>query len=400
MNIKTLRHTTAKIALALMLACPWVASCSSDSPAAPYAGTRSLCFAVDNISIGSRVSHDGYKSAFEEGDKIGCVIIDTKKAGDDRYMANTCWEYNNDGFLILRKVFDANNALQNLTDNTIITPDAVKAAEGEEWIKLANDEAAYKMLFYYPYTGFDEIKEELQSATDASEISYPNVITDNLGDKNLDFISKNYLALPVGKTNSPSWVEPLSLAWTCYPTFVNINQSVKAGFNRSEFMYATSTPTNTSGTINLKFSKKMAEFEVDCDVELSGVFFQNATNGVVRGRAFDFSSDKFTTIEYSYEWNAPIFRKEANVITKEKFIPHYHNGKYRLILPAQDAFACQLNFTIEGNQYSIALEQNITELKENHLYIIHINKAGECTIKINDWQDDGSGVIVDKDETN
>ena len=67
---------------------------------------------------------------------------------------------------------------------------------------------------------------------------------------------------------------------------------------------------------------------------------------------------------------------------------------------SQDNFDCDLCFNIGENAYNIALEQNITELKENHLYIIHINKAGECTIKINDWQDDGSGVIVDKDETN
>lgn len=395
-----MNHIAVSIALAIALIAPWLVSCSDQSADTPdpAAGSLSLRFAVDPISTGSRVSHDGYKSTFEPGDKIGCIIIDTKKAGDDQYMANTCWSYNNDGFLILEKVFDSSNVQQNAGSNTIITPDADKVDEGNEWVKLIDGNADYKLLFYYPYTGIAEIKEELQTATDPSDISYPNVIKGDLNTDN-NFVSQNYIIFPVGKTDV-LWGSDLSLRWSCYPAFVNIDQSDKAKFNRSEFMYETSTPSNSSGTVSLKFKKKTADIEVDSDIELSDVYFQNAANGLIRGRAFDFSSDAFIPIEYVQQWETPIFRRETNVMIKDKFMPYHDNGKYRIILPAQDNFDCDLCFNIGENAYTIALEQNITELKENHLYIIHINKAGECTIKINDWQDDGSGVIVDKDETN
>ena len=138
MNIKNMNHIAVSIALAIALIAPWLVSCSDQSADTPdpAAGSLSLRFAVDPISTGSRVSHDGYKSSFEPGDKIGCIIIDTKKAGDDQYMANTCWSYNNDGFLILEKVFDSSNVQQDAGSNTIITPDADKVDEGNEWVKL------------------------------------------------------------------------------------------------------------------------------------------------------------------------------------------------------------------------------------------------------------------------
>ena len=44
-------------------------------------------------------------------------------------------------------------------------------------------------------------------------------------------------------------------------------------------MYETSTPSNSSGTVSLKFKKKTADIEVDSDIELSDVYFQNAANG-------------------------------------------------------------------------------------------------------------------------
>lgn len=400
MNINSLTHIAGRLITALVLIAPWLASCSEQSADTPdpAVGTRSLRFAVDPISIGSRVSHDGYKSTFETGDKIGCVIIDTKKAGDDQYVANACWSYNNDGFLVLEKVLDSSNTTQDLNSNTIITPDTAKSDEGKEWVKLIDENADYKLLFYYPYTGLAEIKEELQTATDASDISYPNVITGNLNTDD-SFVSQNYIVLPIGKTDV-LWGSTISLSWKCYPTFVNVNQSAKSNFNRSEFMHVTVSPRNNSGTVNLKFKKEIAEIEVDSDVELSDVYFCNVKDGIIRGRAYNFTADTFIPIEYVQQWEMPIFRRKTTAICKDKFMPYLDNGKYRIILPAQDNFDCDLCFSIGEKAYSIALEQNITELKENHLYIIHINKAGECTIRINDWQDDGNGVIVDKDETN
>lgn len=78
--------------------------------------------------------------------------------------------------------------------------------------------------------------------------------------------------------------------------------------------------------------------------------------------------------------------------TTDHIRPYYTQSSdskhdYRVMLPAQKDFQCNLYFQLpnETEYHTLILNEQLTELKEGGLYVIHINRQGESTLEIVDW---------------
>jgi len=446
MNINGGCAMLIKYMCAAVLLCTLTFSCTDEVPApADSAGGESgqgtLRFSIGQ-SGNSRLGYDGeYSTVFSDGDAVGCVIAQKDASGNYTYKNNTLWHYR-DGVLVLdslmlyKKVKIVHNQWWTEEkemwvncplsdpDNKLIKRTNADSEDG--LLTLLDTSMDYAFFFYYPYVTDDVVKRNISAAVGKwnsdtefyRSLDYPNWATNaTLTFQNNDWGGTNTLSTQstsptdeyfrryifvgsIGATYSNGdWQTPVVYAWTACPCFVNRTQTSARQIGNSDFLWvAYTTDQKGKGNINaatatytvgLTFKKKTAVIEVDCDAPLSDVEFVSST-GVITGTFINLQ----TGVRSPYETTTDYETKKKNCINTGTMLPYVlPDGRYRLILPPQDKFDCDLNFTLNGTTYTVALEDNIDALQEGKIYIIHINRAGKCTLEINDWKQGYSGML-------
>ncbi len=446
MNIKA--GGCAKLMMNLCVAalmCVLACSCSDDVPTPAGAGGDDAQGAL-RFSIGpggnSRLAYDGeYSTIFSEGEAVGCVIAQKDASGNYSYKTNTLWHYRNgvlvlDSLMLYKKVkIEHNqwwieekemwvNCAETDPDNKLIKRTNVGAEDG--LLTLLDTSMDYAFFFYYPYVTDDIVKRNISESVSKwtsdkefyRSLDYPNwatnaTLTFNSNDwggtatlsaqsnnQTIEYLKRYLFVGSIGATYSNGdWQTPPVYAWTAVPSFVNRTQTSAKQIGNSDFLWVAYTADqrgkgniNTATatyTVGLTFKKKTAVIEVDCDAPLSDVEFVSST-GVLTGTCINLQ----TGVRVPYEPGSDYYAKRQNITTTGVMLPHrLADGRYRLIFTPQETFDCDLKFTLDGTQYTVALEENIDALQEGKIYIIHINRAGKCTLVINDWKQGYSGML-------
>lgn len=238
--------------------------------------------------------------------------------------------------------------------------------------------------------------------------------------------------------------------WTAFPCFASIAQGSNEQLNNSNFMWVryvmdqkddsksiTKEDETTHYTVCLEFRKKMAAIDlviedeeismVDGDLyyrnipETKSVNWGNANdkceNFFIIGKRIDLSTGLFTdypqcrnkTIQgpypeaeyaavmashvcdaYEYTYNT----KKKNSYNRVHPCP-LGDGVFRMVLPPQTSFKCELHFIKADNEYKIDLYSKIPILKENTLYTIRLRSTDEWDVIIRDWEK-GSGMLIEE----
>jgi hypothetical protein len=132
--------------------------------------------------------------------------------------------------------------------------------------------------------------------------------------------------------------------------------------------------------------------EIQSDTELTDLVLK--AEDTYQGIKFDLSTGEQSKYEYSDSWDATSVQKYSKSTGDYK--PYtYAENRHRLLLAPQEKPTLTLHFQLNDTEYDVALSSKLTELKANHIYIIKINKSGECTLNINDWQEGGNQLITD-----
>ena len=372
-------------------------------PVTPPTGQgQGLCFAVKQAD--TKMSYNNVRSDFEAGDTIGCVIT-----VNDTYQANSAWHYNAaNGMLILDYIWGTKQdqwgnpgytltrvSHNDNTNNTLISRD--NDPEGTTGFISLLREGTYNFYFYYPYVASDLLREDVADANNSYKaLAYPNILTTNFT-SSTDVYTQCYVtgeAMQNGQVGA-TWSQTFTTyTWTSYPCFANHTQANKAQINNSDFLWVSSTGITSASnqTVNLVFQKKMATIEVVSDTPLTDVYFQaQEDESLRRGKKIDLSTGDMTDHETSDAWDATPGEREPYFAAGEQILPYNNSADgtdYRLVLPAQDAFLCNLHFTLNGTAHTIDLSANIGSLAEGTLYIIHINRRGETTLEIVDWENE------------
>lgn len=242
--------------------------------------------------------------------------------------------------------------------------------------------------------------------------------------------------------------------WTAFPCFASIAQGSKEQLNNSNFMWVryvtdqkeagkpiTKEDETTHYTVGLEFRKKMAAIDlviedpkistVDGDLYYRNIPEPKSVNWsddanvsesfFIIGKRIDLSTGQFTDYPaYRAEWKyrdqdkfheAEYAAARASHVcdayeykngnTKSASYNRIHpcplgEGVYRMILPPQTSFKCELHFfTKEGKGYTIDLYSKIPVLKENTLYTIRLRSTDEWDVIIRDWEK-GSGMLIEE----
>lgn len=241
--------------------------------------------------------------------------------------------------------------------------------------------------------------------------------------------------------------------WTEYPCFASVAQGSSAQLDNSNFMWTryivdqndgespiTKENDKTHYTVKLEFRKKMAAIDLVIDnsdmikiikdnpsclyyrnIPEEGNYKDNGTyeNYFIIGKRIDLSTGVLSDYPHWYrsDWGQPssvnpveyqsmytshvsdIYEDRNNGATYNRVRPcPMGNGVYRVILPPQESFKCELHFPDKnGNDRTINLYQKIPVLKENTLYTIRLQSVNEWEIIINDWQK-GQGMLIEEDK--
>ena len=419
MNIKQL-HILAF--WAVLSACCFSA-CSEEEWAGGTPGGESagLRFAVAPMGAATKVSYEGVTSQFDEGETIGCIIATKDLTADENtpyaYAANSRWTYTG-GYLVLEEVYtwgswDNNTHSRAKTVQTGLIS-ATNPDSNDAFLTIQDANKRYAFYFYYPYIDESILYQDFTDATaqygnDSSTpffrlIEYPNCNTSTTiptEDANTA-INKCMLMSAVDATEN--YYDGLRrYSWQTYPCFVNHTQSTKAQTNHSDFLWVKHEGITqaSSQRVNLVFEKKTATIEVESDTPLSSIYFQpQGAQQMYRGRQINLQTGRLTN--YSTSWQ--LQQTNFYFTESERLLPYDNsNGaktNFRLSLPYQEEFLCNLCFTLnngtEDKAYTIDLSNNIPSLQEGYLYIIHISQSGETTFDIVDWED-GNLEILDPD---
>ena len=377
------------------------------SPSTEPAGLR---FAVTPMGATTRVSYDGVESMFDEGETIGCIIATRDANAADgtayTYAANSRWTYKG-GYLVLDAVFTCNwewnNGWMEKPNTNLITETNPDADDG--FLTIEDATKHYAFYFYYPYIGISTLSNDYNQAVSSYQENasvpfyqlpqYPNcdVTTTTAPTGDATSYKDNYLMSAAGRNEDSNGMR--MYLWTAYPSFVNHTQTSKAQINNSDFLWVSreDITSTSSQRVNLQFQKKTATIEVDSDAPLSNIYFQaQGEEQLFRGRQINLQTGGFTNYEF-VAWGTPQ-QKNLYITSTEQLLPYDNSPaespgtNYRIVLPYQPTFACNLCFTLEGKSYTIDLSTNIPSLEKGHLYTIHINQAGETTFDIVDWEND------------
>jgi len=242
--------------------------------------------------------------------------------------------------------------------------------------------------------------------------------------------------------------------WMQFPCFVSIAQGSVDQLNNSNFMWVsyvmdqkdssrpvTKEDPETHYTVNLQFRKKMAAIDLVIDnAEIStadgDIYYRNIpeeenhindgtySNYILVGRKLDLSTGlfsdypqiflnddgnwKFAQSGYSNKTEWPCIRAshlcdayEDNSDYKggyNKIRPcPLGGGVYRVILPPQSDFRCELHVKKNGVEHAINLYKRLPQLNENTLYTIRLIDTNQWTVVINDWTD-GDRMLIQEDK--
>lgn len=400
MNTKYLATRIASCLLGLLC----LAGCTEQElPVTPPTGQgQGLCFAVKQTD--TKMSYDNVRSDFEDNEAVGCIITI-----DGTYTANSKWHYCRETGMLIFDFYWGNKRIEwsyvwsqidsDDTENNLIARSG-NDPESDGFIQL-KQEGTYNFYFYYPYVASDLLGEDVADANNSYKaLAYPNILTTNFT-SSTDVYTQCYVtgeAMQNGQVGA-TWSQTFTTyTWTSYPCFANHTQANKAQINNSDFLWVSSTGITSASnqTVNLVFRKKMATIEVVSDTPLTDVYFQaQEDESLRRGKKIDLSTGDMTDHETSDAWDATPGEREPYFAAGEQILPYNNSAgagadgtNYRLVLPAQDAFPCDLHFTLNGNAHTIDLSDNISNLSEGTLYIIHINRRGETTLEIVDWENE------------
>ena len=378
------------------------------SPSAESAGLR---FAVTPMGATTRVSYDGVGSMFDEGETIGCIIATRDANAADgtayTYAANSRWTYKG-GYLVLEKVYtngswDNNSHTRGENELTNLIAET-NPGDDDGFLTIQDGNKEYAFYFYYPYiddTAIYQDAEEAAAQYTADNntpfyrlISYPNCNTSTTAPTIISTNEiKTWILMSTVHSSEDIWNGTGQYSWITYPCFVNHTQTNKAQMNHSDFLWVSreGITSASSQRVNLQFQKKTATIEVDSDVPLSDIYFQaQGEQQLFRGRQINLQTGEFT--DYTSSWqvqnNNFQFKQSEQLLPYDNSPAESPDTNYRIVLPYQPTFACNLCFTLEDNPYTIDLSTNIPSLEEGHLYTIHINQAGETTFDIVDWEND------------
>ena len=416
MNIKQLHI----LAFWTVLSACCFSACSEEEWAGGTPGGESagLRFAVAPMGAATKVSYEGVTSQFDEGETIGCIIATKDLTADNNtpyaYAANSRWTYTG-GYLVLEEVFTQNwlwgTGWQENTVSNLISETTPNADDG--FLTIEDQTRTFAFYFYYPYIDASTLTADYNEVGAAAQdgsttpfyqlLQYPNCATASTQSSSSD---NYYLMSAAGNENSTySGSMNYMYLWTAYPCFANHTQSTKTQTNHSDFLWVKcESITHTSNQrVNLVFEKKTATIEVESDTQLSSIYFQpQGAQQLCRGRQINLQTGGFSAYE-SITWGT-IQQQNVYFTESEQLLPYDNsNGaktNFRLSLPYQEEFLCNLCFTLnngtEDKAYTIDLSNNIPSLQEGYLYIIHISQSGETTFDIVDWED-GNLEILDPD---
>lgn len=365
-----------------------IAACSDDRLAEVPSSNVStgFCFRIEEPT--TRISYNAEASQFENGDAIGCIIA-TRNGDSYDFLANSEWHYNN-GILVL--------ATENINnDGTVILERDTEKDEDSGFIKITGD-GNYYFFFYYPCITDALITADYANATEAYNndnsipfytlLSYPHWYTGTTSTTD-----RSQYTLCETPANSGQFN-----AWNSFPCFVNHYQASKKASNYSDFLWCIPSSNSTGGlntgsdnTINLRFKKKTATIEVITDIALQDIYFQSPVErSLLRGKKINLQDG--TLSDYTYNQYYGKQQQHMYMETTDLIRPYYTQSSdskhdYRVMLPAQKDFQCNLYFQLpnETEYHTLILNEQLTELKEGGLYVIHINRQGESTLEIVDW---------------
>ena len=344
------------------------------------------------------MSYDNVRSDFEDNEAVGCIITI-----DGTYTANSKWHYCRETGMLIFDFYWGNKTINwqyvwsqidsDDTENNLIARSG-NDPESDGFIQL-KQEGTYNFYFYYPYVASDLLGEDVADANNSYKaLAYPNILTTDFT-SSTDVYRQCYVTGEAMQNEQATWDQTFTTyTWTSYPCFANHTQANKAQINNSDFLWVSSTGITSASnqTVNLVFQKKMATIEVVSDTPLADVYFQAQSAGSLRrGKEINLNTGTLSDYTYSTEWDATLLQRSCYFTADEQILP-YNNSTdgtdYRLVLPAQDAFPCDLHFTLNGTAHTIDLSDNISNLSEGTLYIIHINRRGETTLEIVDWENE------------
>jgi len=349
-------------------------------------------FSFGASGSGTRATFNGLVSEFETGDRVGSIVEITR---DGSTTVETLeWKVNDAQDLVL---VNETGYLQKIPgdDEALIAVTDGYSLKFHFWYPYFTDEEAQKGSIAVDEQAQGDINTFIQSMT-FPYISLPALIdtwnpepSRYAWNANMEW-AKNYHANNMVKSiPSCSWNTENDKFM--YPLFANICQSTKDQVKYTDFMWANPSreelfTSSSKGTKKLYFAKKTSVIEVTCDTDLTDVWFENAA-GIFRGSHIDLSTGVLTSLaatDYS-----------GDAIYGKNFTPYQYPGenRFRLHLPPQNNFKCNLHCTVAGNPVVLSLAAKLTELKENTLYTISIGKTGDCTLIINDWEN-GDGIVL------
>jgi len=235
--------------------------------------------------------------------------------------------------------------------------------------------------------------------------------------------------------------------WTKYPCFASIAQGSKEQLNNSNFMWVryvtdrkdpskpiTKEDETTHYTVGLSFRKKFAAIDLIIDdpgIETTegSLYYRNTPedanyyysgsyqNYFFIGKRIDLSTGTFTEYpQIRQQGQARNFCKEPEYAAlyasclcdsyeDNQKNAHYNrirpgrldNGAYRMILPPQNKFMCELHFRKNGVEHVIDLYSKLPSLLENTLYTIRLADTDQWEITIRDWHE-GDKMLIEEDK--
>lgn len=237
---------------------------------------------------------------------------------------------------------------------------------------------------------------------------------------------------------------PTLYKYDSYPMFVNIYQNygghTQSGYSNHMWVNCDADPntglrisnanTETHHTIDLTFKKKMAFIDVVVDdpgIDGNSIYFRhtqgtgdfikdrvNMTDGLIVGKKIDLMTGKLSDYEHKI-WNGddggqsgpsidgiPDHAFHYTHMSRDDMHPFRFDNKltgssirWRLILPPQDNLKCDIHLKkIDGSDITVHIHDKLTEIKENHLYVIRLQN-NHWTITIRDWEDKNQGILIE-----
>lgn len=288
-----------------------------------------------SVAGGTRLAYDGASTTFEDGDELGCVVCTMDD--DDKYVwaAATKWVYRS-GLGVVRvsqlytkgedETYSWEDAKENDTDQLI-------SYDANGYTGINSTETCY-LFFYYP---FDETNVPTESNFSTYEFFVDNDATDI-------------------RVNDLMWAK------------------LSTGVNKS-----------STGSYGLTFTKKTATIEITSEEAISNVKLIPGENNIVIGKKVNLTTgtlSDFSSDDDSYSKSYITSSSDISSIEGKDISTNSDGTLYRIMLPAQESFDGQLQFTYDSdedeNTQTVDLS-DFSSLSSGILYSVKINPTSGAT---------------------